>query len=112
MKKKKVISFFLVLLLFAFALTFIEVLAYGKAVGFFGFQVGSASANNLDITNNKQDLFFFGLYVLLFILLSAFVFDYLVKYRNKTERENHTEVPFKKKVIKLDLTSPTEFEER
>ena len=96
--------FLAILLLLASALTVIEILSFGKIVGFIGFN--STGAQNDGVPSGNQDILIFGVYAFLFILVSAFIFDYLNKYHDRLNLRNsgHEDVPFKKKVIKLDLS--------
>lgn len=105
MKKRKVIGFFVVLLVLAAVLSLVEVVRYGALVGFIS--LGSSNDSVGYSTNNaaSHDILIFGLYVFAFILLVGVIFTYLDKYNERTRHDpEQVEIPFKRKVIRLDLS--------
>lgn len=92
--------FFVLLLMFAAVLTMIEIASYGRLVGF----VSINSANSSVPTSSNQDILIFGIYAFLFILVFAFMLDFMKKYHERIIAKNHhaEEKPFRRKMIHFD----------
>ncbi len=101
--KRKVISFFVLLILFAGIMASIAVLRYGSILGFVTF----SNPVNYRTTSEpiNQNFLVFWLSFFVFILVLAFVFNHFKKHREKDflsdyNSESH---PFKRKIINFDL---------
>ena len=104
MKKRKVISFFVLLLLFASVLTIIEIYKYGKIIGFVSLSDDSTSPpNGASIFNNKNT-YYFVFSTLAFVFILVFVARYLHRYSEKAyENDFHSESNRKRRMIDVKL---------
>ena len=103
--KRRVVGFFVLLLMFAAVLSIVEISTYGKLTIFAILDDIGSGRNITSVIRENQSALFFGVYLFLFLLVAAFLFNFMRKYteRINLNHEGHEERPFKRKIINLDM---------
>ena len=89
MKRRKAIVFFILLLLFVFTLSYIEILRFGSLTGFVSKNNSNLentilSETSFDELDRAQKISFYILVTLLFVFCVAFIVKYLHNHYEKT----------------------------
>jgi hypothetical protein len=97
MKRRKVVAFFILLLIFASVLTLFQIMKFGGLLGFVGFNGDSTSTGDSNVNGNV-----FGYFLLIFVfILFAGLIVRFIQFRNEIsyDRNRHA----RRKLIPIEL---------